>query len=213
MNSDITLTFHATERLHQRSCETLESLREIICGEKYIRIGQETGSNREHFLFFSLPDDIWHILIMDVKTKEIITVLPVDFHENISWKVSQETLEKAKRLAMSAVSADPAVTPTAKPSVVRILGLYFESWNLPKRVNLGSWPFNHSLELSEFAADDDFWSTVRFRISEKGKSDAEIVEITILRGKRSVEQIRLDLPDNWPNGQQGGVGNVASRRA
>ena len=100
VNSEITLTYHARERLNQRSCETLESLSELIRSEKYLKIGWESGSNREHLLFFSTLDAIWHVLIIDVKTKEIITILPVDFHENVSWKISDETLEDARHLAI-----------------------------------------------------------------------------------------------------------------
>ena len=97
MDQKHSLTFHAQERLIQRSTESPESLINIIIEERYLKIGKELGSNREHLLFFSNSDNIWHTIVLDVKTKEIITILPVDFHENISWKISQDALEMTRK--------------------------------------------------------------------------------------------------------------------
>ena len=56
MDQKYSLTFHAQERLIQRSTESPESLINIIIEERYLKIGKELGSNREHLLFFSNSD-------------------------------------------------------------------------------------------------------------------------------------------------------------
>ena len=68
---------------------------------------------------------------------------------------------------------------------------------LPKWVNLGSWPYNLNLNLNEFVPEKDFWSFLKFKIDEKNKSTAKFEQIIIHRGKSNPEECRLELPANW----------------
>lgn len=207
MNQNITLTLHAEERLHQRSSETLDSLERIISERKYVSIGHEAGSNREHFLFYSREDQIWHVIVIDVKTKQIITILPIDFHENISWKVSADALQEAKDVIEGKENLEVAQPLGLAPSVIRIVGVYSQSWKRSKRLNLGSWPFNHNLQLPEFFPDAEFWTTVEGRIQGKEQSLENIESMFIYRNNGPENQVEIELPRQWTNGQQSGSSN------
>lgn len=95
----MTLTNHAKSRLQERSKESESSLNALLEQGKTIKIGSEPSSNRCHHLFWSEIDQLHHVLILDEKTQEAITILPIDYHENISWKISEDALKLAKALA------------------------------------------------------------------------------------------------------------------
>jgi hypothetical protein len=64
-----------------------------------VNIGVESGSCRVHRLFFSAPDGMCFVAIQDDENGAVVTVLPVDFHENTSWQVSEAAQEAARTLA------------------------------------------------------------------------------------------------------------------
>ena len=197
MSIDFTLTLHAQDRLTQRSRETSESLLKIISEERYFNIGKECGSNREHFLFFSKLDWVWHVLIADIKTKQVITILPIDFHENISWKISYEVLEAAKQIALNDRNIDAC--DENSPSTFKIKASYSVRQNYFKWINLGSWPYSHESHLNEFIPQKDFWSFIELKIQEKNKLLQTLDSIIISRGKNSVDRFELTLPKNLDN--------------
>ena len=64
-----------------------------------VDIGVETGTDRVHRLFYSVPDSMCFVAIQDAGDGAVVTVLPIDFHDNIAWQVDVHALEAAKALA------------------------------------------------------------------------------------------------------------------
>ena len=96
----LNFTHHAFIRARERMTLDTNQISQIIKWEKFVSIGTEKDSNREHRLFYSRPDSQCFVLIQDIKTQTIITILPLDYHESISWAVSLELQKEAKELIL-----------------------------------------------------------------------------------------------------------------
>lgn len=53
-----TLTWHARERIASRSAASERDVLEMLDDEKYVPLGVENGSNREHDLLYSIFDSL-----------------------------------------------------------------------------------------------------------------------------------------------------------
>lgn len=84
---EIRLTKHCAERLKERTSVLPEELVYIYKKEKIVPLGLEGASNRRHDLFYSILDDECFVAIRDIKTSEVITILPTNYHH--SWKISE----------------------------------------------------------------------------------------------------------------------------
>jgi hypothetical protein len=83
----IKLTKHCVERLNERTSVLPHELVYIYKSEKIVPLGLEGASNRRHDLFYSMLDDACFVAIRDVKTSEVVTILPTNYHN--SWKISE----------------------------------------------------------------------------------------------------------------------------
>lgn len=93
-------SFHAYARVFDRISLSHQELAHILDAEKAFNIGQENKSNRVHKLFYSEKDDICFVAVQDIKTGTVITVLPIDYHENIAWKISLASQNIAKQMIL-----------------------------------------------------------------------------------------------------------------
>jgi len=93
-------TQHAFIRAEERITLGIKEISQIIKWEMFVSIGVEKNTNREHRLFYSSPDSQCFVLIQDIKTNTVITILPLDYHESISWAVSLEFQKEAKELIL-----------------------------------------------------------------------------------------------------------------
>jgi len=108
------LTHHAQCRLNQRTNITDVALRKILDRNAYISLGMEIVFDREHFLFYSQPDNECFVAVQDSMTGEVITVLPLEYHKTLSWKIDkklyneidEELLKRAEVLAKYNVDPD-----------------------------------------------------------------------------------------------------------
>jgi hypothetical protein len=91
---------HAFIRAQERITLDAEEVLQIIKLEKYVYIGSEKNNNRDHRLFYSDKDSQCFVIIQDIKTNTIITILPLDYHEHISWAVSLVFQKEAKELIL-----------------------------------------------------------------------------------------------------------------
>ena len=96
----VNFTQHAFIRAEERITLGIKEISQIIKWEKFVSIGVEKNTNREHRLFYSNPDSQCFVLIQDIKTNTVITILPLDYHESISWAVSLEFQKEAKELIL-----------------------------------------------------------------------------------------------------------------
>ena len=108
------LTRHALCRLDQRTSIAGDSLRKLLDKGGYIKLGLESAFDRQHCLFYSKPDNECFVAVQDIKTGEVITVLPLNYHKTLSWKmdkklyneIDEEFLRRAEILARYNVDPD-----------------------------------------------------------------------------------------------------------
>ena len=80
------LTSHAIERLRERSAMEPEVILSAIKNNKIALITGEQYSNRVSYLYFSDIDNTFFVLVIDVLTQEVITILPIEYWENLKRK-------------------------------------------------------------------------------------------------------------------------------
>lgn len=88
----IEYTEHGAMRVAERSRLTPSEIEEFI-EHKSVLLGKE--KSRIHYLFYSPIDIEYFVAIIDSKSGTFITLLPENYHENISWVIS----DQSKRLA------------------------------------------------------------------------------------------------------------------
>jgi len=91
---DTTFTEHAFKRVSERLHLSPEEVAQLLNEDKYVPLGKDGSSKRVHKLFYSEPDSFWFVAVQDEVTKEVVTVLPVDYHHR--WKVSGDALSFAR---------------------------------------------------------------------------------------------------------------------
>ena len=79
----VSFSRHAFCRVTERLSMTHEDLASIINHELTVNIGHEKGNNRDHKLFFSSKDKMCFVAIQDRKTGTVVTILPIDYHNNM----------------------------------------------------------------------------------------------------------------------------------
>ena len=90
-----TLRHHAKERLQERTSLEPAAFLHLLDQNLSVSIGVESFTRRRHRLLYSEPDKAHFVAIQDFETGEVITLLPIDYHENLAWKLSEKSLRKA----------------------------------------------------------------------------------------------------------------------
>ncbi len=92
-------TRHAFLKTIERLTLGREEIASIIDRELTIPIGYERGTNRIHLLFYSIKDKLCFVIIFDDKTREVVTVLPADYHHR--WVIDTRLKEKAREIVVA----------------------------------------------------------------------------------------------------------------
>ena len=183
----VSFSRHAFCRVTERLSMTHEDLASIINHELTVNIGHEKGNNRDHKLFFSSKDKMCFVAIQDRKTGTVVTILPIDYHNNIAWIVSIDAQNIAKRLVGEKVTIihHQATVPDTikkfkeakaidakiqiKPSVFKVSGyLAGENGQTIKLVCLGSEPSEpYDYNVEKLIKDKNFIDTLAIRINDK----------------------------------------------
>ncbi|MDA8898948.1 hypothetical protein N9I89_04255 [Porticoccaceae bacterium] len=91
------LTRHAENRLSNRSSLSREEFLRVLDFDRLVLIGLEQSYSSNSYLFFSLKDSDFFVVVIDVKTNEIITILPIDFWLNLNEKGNYKITKKLTR--------------------------------------------------------------------------------------------------------------------
>lgn|GEM_PF-5374086 len=102
------LTFHALERLRERSIVEPAVILSSIHDDKVELITVEQYSNRGSYLFYSATENSFLVLVIDMSNQEVVTILPIEYWENLKapgkegrflngQSISKSTLFKAIR--------------------------------------------------------------------------------------------------------------------
>jgi hypothetical protein len=90
------LTYHASEKIEERLLMSAKTLCELLDADIVVTTGGETRSNRYHKVFYSPLNKMCFVAIQDCKTGHIVTVLPIDYHQNTAWVISYDAQNMAK---------------------------------------------------------------------------------------------------------------------
>jgi hypothetical protein len=92
------LTHHAHEKIEERLLMSAETVCELLDADIVVNTGGETSSNRYHKMFYSPLNETCFVAVQDCKTGHIVTVLPIDYHQNTAWVISYDAQLMAKEI-------------------------------------------------------------------------------------------------------------------
>lgn len=92
-------TIHGFARLQERTAFEDVDVDGLISGGFAVNIGIELGTQKVHWLLWSEADNECFVVIRDEVTKEILTVLTLEYHNNIAWPVIKDFVARAERIA------------------------------------------------------------------------------------------------------------------
>jgi hypothetical protein len=179
---------HAFDRLKERVQISKEEITNILKYDICINIGSEKrNKHRHHKLFYSVRDARCFVIVQDVKCNSIITVLPIDYHNNVAWEVSIDARLLAEELMVIDLSVPPvneelgysrcyAIDPkTIKPKVIHvdeIPSIFRISLDIFKKDKILRKPFgkcpstkyNNNMEL--LLKDDTFLESLKIKATQ-----------------------------------------------
>ncbi|MEP6809668.1 MAG: hypothetical protein ABI992_05450 [Chthoniobacterales bacterium] len=179
--------------MSERLTMSHESVGQLLDDDLTIRVSEEKGTNREHLLFFSARDQQCFVAIRDAVTMTVVTVLPVDYYENLGCKIHWSQLEFAREIATrrpplgtpqdacSSVLTENAAAPQPEP-VYRVSAIVYTESCRAKTVNLGSWPASPGSNPERVVADPRFAATICERLDAKGMLDN--AQVIVLQRRR-----------------------------
>lgn len=197
-----TLRNHAKERLQQRtSFEPVAFLR-LLDQNLSVSVGVESFTRRRHRLLYSEADKAHFVAIQDFETGEVITVLPIDYHENLAWKLSEKSLRKAVWLVNPCLhqvlyGASPTPAPGSK---CQVTGVFFTEGMHSRNHNLGSHRFERGLPESpeDALADDCFIEKLLTKLQQKTLKLESLQEIVLFEEKSgAIRKIPWDVIDDY----------------
>lgn len=86
------LSNHAKSRLNERSNLKDIDLVRMLDTDSFINLGYEIGFHRQHCLLFSAIDQQYYVAVQDYKNGKVITILPLEYHIKLSWKMEEKYL-------------------------------------------------------------------------------------------------------------------------
>ena len=115
----VRLTKHAEERLITRTGLSKEAFITLYEKDKLLPVGKEIGSFRQHELFYSGKKKQCFVSIRDERNLQIITILPIDYHQNIAWRISGGAQLMAKNIFLEREinAIEPSQEPLSEPKV------------------------------------------------------------------------------------------------
>ena len=84
---------HAVIRLEQRCQLQPHEVRHILENDKYHPIGRDERQQHQHLLIYSEKDNECFVVVQDEGNKDVITVLPLNYHN--AWEIHPDAEELA----------------------------------------------------------------------------------------------------------------------
>ncbi len=190
---------HAYARVQERLTMDSEEVADLLDADLVVRIGQDPDAECVHRLFYSYEDRQCFVAVQNEKTKKLITILPVDYYETLSARISQGALQEAERLVSAGADMQDATAgpqrisrnvqtkshATVIPSAFRITGIVAAWGKAGRRINLGPWPVGATEgSVEKLLEDEEFVEAIKQRVQPE-LQDGEYVQCYIIRlGKK-----------------------------
>lgn len=173
---------HALKRVGQRTKLNYFTIADILDYGGAIDIGTEPVFDRKHWLFYSEVDETCFVAVQDAVTGLVVTVLPLDYHENLAWKVGEEDLAEAKKIASTSTPRDANSSKTP-PSIIIVKARYLTNEGYQKTVILTKFKASdYKSDLFSVLKDESFESEVSYHCNRKGIDTSSIYEVAIALG-------------------------------
>jgi hypothetical protein len=175
------LTLHAHEKIEERLLMSADTLCELLDADIVVPTGIETRSNRHHKVFYSPLNKMCFVAVQDSKTGHIITVLPIDYHQNTAWVIAPDAQimakdvmqdylqEKERKIAKALSDKLQRIKKLQCKLAFRIYGyLEDQEKNIVDRVFICSWKDETlSADFGNLIADKQFIAHLLTRLHKK----------------------------------------------
>lgn len=176
---------HALKRISQRTSLDIFKISEILDYGGALDIGTEPVFDRKHWLFYSKRDDNFFIAVQDSLTGLIITVLPLEYHERLAWRVLASDLEKAKIKISNYRVSDAVIPKNLAPKVIILKARYCSSEGYAKNVVLNKIEAeNYKGDILKLVSESSFYSEIIKYCRQKGVDSSKIIHIEITHGNK-----------------------------
>ena len=181
---------HALLRIKQRTQLSYFDIAEILDNDLAVDVGTVSVFDKKHWLFYSEKNDCCFVAIQNILTGMIITVLPIDYHENLAWKIEEELLEQA---AKKIKNHEPKVAKPSGtlPSVINVKMHYIcDKRGYTKTTPLTKFKARDcSSDISLVLSDESLDSVIEHHCEQKGINIGNVVGLSVSLG---TQQIRID---------------------
>jgi hypothetical protein len=187
---------HAYQRVDERLTMEPSDLADLLNWDLAVRIGAEEGTNRVHRLFYSHDDHQCFVAVQDELTGTVVTILPVDYYEQLAWRISEDVQEEA-RVKVSRRAAPSATGATRVPpdepnssGRFRITGTFRDLHNRPKVASLGTWPSApYDRSILSLLQDEQFFREMKSRFTQRRGPDIRLLGVSIQTGPRNLRSV------------------------
>jgi len=187
------LTKHAKLRLQERTVLSEQDFVNIMDTYRSVSAGYEPQTFRWHRLFYSRADDTHYVAVQDISNGEVITILTLDYHDNLAWKISKKKLKQAVWRVDPRRHAElyrPRLSSAG--AKFEITGVFWDSSLNTIKKNLGSFRFS-TLPRSpdEAASDDSLMATILTRLQRREDLKPLSLDELLLYDKRTETLLKL----------------------
>ncbi len=186
-------SYHAFKRINQRTKLSCREIKIILDNGLAINTGSKPGSNQAHLLFYSRNDDNFFIAIQDLLTGTVVTVLPLEYQENLAWKISKDDCLKSKKIIDEKLSL--IINPYNKfpPKIIMIKCHYLDGDGNRKTKTLIKAPSNkYDNDLDLFLSNDEIISKIDDIVNSNKINPVKIISFSVSLGNYG-EPIFIDL--------------------
>ena len=205
MNPFTYFSTHAYKRIKERSLLSFDEISLILDGKFFVNTGTEPGFNRDHLVFYSHKDDCCFVAIRDHLTGKVITILPLNYHKNLAWPITDNHISKAKDLyPFELLNPQKIINPDLHEDIRRFyVTLHFLD-DQNKRKSTPVITIQSKRKWNEpklFINDENLIIVVKAKISYLNIKNDQILGITIKPGKHlSPIFFFIDEVEKYSNG-------------
>jgi hypothetical protein len=184
---------HAFERLTQRTRLSCEEIARILDRRLVVNTGKAPGFNRNHLVFYSVPDDDFFVAIQDELTGTVITILPLEYQANLAWEISNEDCAEARKILLSAPEEETPAQTKLTATVFVISGIFLDNEGNSKiKVILKTASAPYQNDFKTLFSDHFLFSKLDELARSKGINAQQIYSILIRLGNHG-NPIIVDL--------------------
>jgi hypothetical protein len=184
---------HAFQRIAQRTKLSCEEIARILDRGLVVNTGRKPGLNRNHLVFYSVPDDNFFVAIQDGLTGTVVTILPLEYQANLAWQVTEQDCVKARDIVLGTTYEEQSLKATSKASAFVISGHYLDGeGNQKTKVILKTGSGIYGNEIKAFLSDQSIFSRLDELAVAKAIDPERMFGVSIRLGRHG-EPIAIDL--------------------